>query len=279
MAFEKYTNVPIYIITTNPNGSTKTSFALAKDFSFENTASINQYRILGKKTHHVQYTPAANKEVSISMNLYIDPSLDTIILLCKLAQQDNGFSLKIGETIINYCYIDSVNYTVSPFQPVILSVACKAYDVESISLIPSTSINENVFDIANGAKSEVHLDGIGESLDILEAGITINSNREIYYAPGQIIPMRCNLTSSELTAQIAVGGVGEFIDYKGKQIYLETVVRTSNNQLCFSLNSLLIDTTDLSEAGYLPCVCSSQQLSVDEGGFITGSLNLNSILV
>lgn len=279
MAFEKYTDVPIYIITTNPDGRTTTSFALAKDFSFENTTSLNQYRILGKKTNKVQYTPTANKEVSISMNLYIDPSLNVAIILSKLAQQDNGFSLKIGETTINYCYVDSVNFTISPFQPVILSVSCKAYDIESMSLIPSTSINNNIFDIANGAKSEVHLDGIGETLDILEAAITISSNREIYYIPGQIVPIRCNLLNSELTAQITVGGVGEFVDYKGKEIYLEAIVKTANNQLCFLLNSLIVDTSDLSGSGYLPCVCTSQQLSVDEGGFMTGSLNLNSILV
>lgn len=281
MAFEKYTNVPINIVLSNPSGETTTYFALAKDFSLENNTALNQYRILGKKTSNTQYTPTGNREASISMNLYIDSSLETIKVLCKLAQQGDGFTLKIGETIINYCYIDSVSYTVSPFQPVTLSVSCKAYDIESTSLIPSTRINENIFDIANGAKSIVYLqrDESSESLDILEVGVTITSNREIYYAPGQTVPMRCNLTSSELTAQITVGGVGEFINYEGKKFYLETIVKTTNDKLCFLINQLLVNTSELNGSGYLPCICTAQQLSIDEGGFITGSLNLNSILV
>lgn len=277
MAFEKYINVPINVITTNTNETTTTSFALAKDFSFGNRTSLNQYRILGKKTQHTQYTPVGNQEVDISMNLYVDPSLDTVIRLFKLAQVGDGFTLKIGDTWINYCYIDSISFTVSPFQPVVVAVSCKAYDLDSVAFVPSTDINLNSFDIANGAKSEVNVDGFG-TLDILEASISINSEREIFYTPGSLVPMRCDLISSELTAQITAGGVGPFINYEGQTVNLNFEVRTLQGLGCFYLQQIINDTSGLI-AGRLPCVCTSQDLSMDEGGFISGSINLNSILV
>lgn len=280
MAFEKYINVPITVITTNSDGTTASNFALAKDFSFEVRDSLNQYRILGKKTRHQQYTPTANREISISMSLYIDSSLPTPQILCKLAQQDQGFSLKIGETVIDYCYIDSVNFSVSPFQPIVLSVSCKAYSLVSPSFIPSTKINENVFSLANGAKSEVYLYNLkSEPFDILEATININSNREIYYSPGSSLPMRCNLLSAELTAELSVSGVGDFISYEGKEDGINFVVKTINGDLCFLLANLIVDQAQLLGDGSLPCVCTGQQLRIDEGGFISGSLSFNSILI
>lgn len=280
MAFEKYINVPITVITTNSNGSSTSSFALAKDFSFEIKDSLNQYRILGGKTRHQQYAPTANREISISMSLYIDSSLSTPQILCKLAQQDQGFSLKIGETIIDYCYIDSVNFSISPFQPVVLSVSCKAYSLASLSFIPSTQINESIFSLANGVNCDVYLTNASSSVfDILEATINISSNREIFYSPGSQLPMRCNLLSAELTAELNVSGVGDFVSYEGKNNGLNVIVKTIEGDLCFLLNSLIVDQTQLLGDGSLPCVCTGQQLRIDEGGFVSGSLSFNSILV
>lgn len=280
MSFEKYTEVPINIVVTSESGMETTYFALAKDFNFDNSATLSPYRILGKATDSRQYTPTGNKEAKISMNLYVDPTIDSPALMCRMAQSDQGFTIKIGKTILNYCYVDSVSYSVVPFQPVIVSVTCSCYEVESLSLIPSTDLNSTLFNIGSGTKSEIILQGNSWSGDVLEAQVSINANREILYAPGSTVPMRSNLVSSELNCQMNVSHVGSFIDYKGADFTLAIAVVNDLGTACFDFSDIIVSENAQDGWDYLlKCVCSSQSLSVDEGGFVNGTMNFKAILV
>jgi hypothetical protein len=276
MAFERYIDVPIHIVVDEEK-----KFVLAKDFQLSNAAQINQYRLLGKKVKSKNYTPTGNLTTQVTMNLYVDNTLDTYLFLAKCVQNEDGFSMTVGDSEFNYCYVDSVQFSVSPFTPVILAMQVTCCDVQSEGLIPSTEINSASFDLANGAKSTFKaVDEEGNELPVLEANVSIAGQRQIYYSPGSTIPMRDTLQNCELTVDLKLGGIGKFVQYdvSNTNISVDFTINTLTGERCFGIADILSDPTILNEDGKMEMVVQQQSLSMEEGGFLSGSITLKAIL-
>lgn len=278
MAFERYDEVPIYLGTKNANNVWQETFILAKDFSFSNEASYSPNRIAGKITSPDGYTVSGAKKCTISLNTYLDGSTGFESKIIASLFSIDPRKIRVGQTTFEECYLDSLSFSIAPFTPVILSASFICYKTPLAPLIKSSNIGYSALDLANGINSSVTILPATEAITVLDASFSFKPTREPIFSPSQDIPIRVNLLSCEMEAQIRCGGLDNFLSQNLKSLDLSFNVKTISGRSCFS--SLLFNNAKPNPSGgdYIKSLYTTQNLSFDEGGYTTGSLSLSSIL-
>lgn len=277
MAFERYDEVPIYLGRRGGYDYIET-FVLAKDFSFSTEKSYAPNRIAGRIITPNGYSITGVKKSTISLNTYVDGSTGFESEIIKCLFSTDSRRIRVGQTLFEECYLDSLSFSISPFLPVVLSASFVCFRTPLTPLIKSSNIGYSALNLGNGAFSTITISPGTEAVSIMDSSFSFKPTREPIFSPNYNYPIRVNLLSCEMEAQIKCGGLGEILRDDLQSLDLKFEVETLSGTICFSSLDFNRSKPNPKEDYYITSLYTTQNLSFDEGGYTTGTLNLSSIL-
>ena len=248
MIFLKYTECPILI-----NG--EEIFALSAKLS--SSASSSPEFVQGGKFS--EYSAKGPGVASLEIDYYVTGTEDSLYYLTG----DVSCSGELGGVKFSGAYLSTYSVNIMPYIPVQFSSKFLIYSGYN-SEIKSKSFSSQEVDFANGAKtdtSNITQNNIGMDNPV-SINYTIECQRTPNYTIGSEFPEDVRL--GKITKQLSIDGegVGQLINYSGKEI-AEISISPKN------LNHV-------SRGQEINCsgIINSQNLSVSAGGILNGSISI-----